>query len=368
MKSFTERRAWLVGAISIVLIALGVTLAFSVNKFEALRGVYRLSADLRDAAGLQPGNEVRVAGVKVGTVKEVELTDSAARVNMEIQDDLQIPVETRLEVKLKTLLGQKFIELRFPLAYVASIGEGSDRPPLTAGFYNEGDVIPQTQTKVPFEIYQAANEGTAVLADIDKKAVRKMLDAITKVVGQSKEELRTALSGVNDAGAVLSSKNSEITRLLANLEDVTGTLSSGRGDIGNILERGTVVLETLAKRRRTIGTLLAATNDLGENLALLLETARQPIEAGTADLNALMLVLQQEMDTIGAALDELPRAQEMFARPLQFGRFVEAHICAVTTEDTCVPSGTPTEPGFPAHGTQPQSTSSSSLRATGPQP
>ena len=357
MKSFTERRAWLVGAISIVLISFLVTLAFSVNRFEALRGVYRLEADLKDAAGLIPGNEVRLAGVKVGTVKTIELTDESARIVMEIQDDLQIPLETRLEVKLKTLLGQKFIELQFPRTYLTSVDSENDVPGVTAGFFEEGDIVPLEQTRIPYEIYQAANEGTAVLADIDKKAVRKMLDALTNVVGRSKEELRAALTGVNEAGKVLKGKNSEISRLLTNLEAVSGTLSDGRGDISNILQRSSRVLQTLAQRRETIGTLLAATNDLAENLALLLKTAGQPIEEGTADLNSLMLMLEEELDTIDVALDELPRAQEMFARPLAFGRFVEAHICAVTTEDTCVPNGTPTNPGLPARGTQPQSTS-----------
>lgn len=353
MISFPERRAWLVGLVSIILISIGVALAFSVNKFEALRGVYELSADLQDAAGLQPGNEVRVAGVKVGTVKSIALTDTAARVELEMQDDLRVPLETQLEVKLKTLLGQKFIELQFPRAYLATVAEDPDNA-VTAGFFEEGDVIPLSQTKIPYEIYQAANEGTQVLAEIDKKAVRKMLDTLTGVVGRSKEELRGALSGINRAGAVLSDKNEGVAELLANLEDVSGTLSKGRGDIGGVLERASTVLETLAKRRKTIGTLLAATNDLGGNLASLIETARSPIEAGTSDLNSLILVLQEELDTLGVALDEMPKAQEMFAQPLQFGRFVEVHICAVTTEDTCVADGTPTDPGIPSKNTQPQ--------------
>ncbi len=120
MKTFRERRPWLVGLISIALITIGMVLAFSVNRFEGLRGVYSISADLQDAAGLVPGNEVRVAGVKVGNVKAIELTADAARIRMEIEEDVQIPVETRLVVKLKTLLGQKFIDLQMPASFIAA--------------------------------------------------------------------------------------------------------------------------------------------------------------------------------------------------------------------------------------------------------
>src|SRR5687768_4622427 len=111
MISFRERRPAIVGIASIIVIALGLLGAFSINRFPALRGVYSISADLRDAAGLQSGNEVRVAGVKVGKVTAIELRPDAARIDMEIEDNVRIPVETNLEVKLKTLLGQKFVDL-----------------------------------------------------------------------------------------------------------------------------------------------------------------------------------------------------------------------------------------------------------------
>ena len=92
MKSVRERRPFLVGIVSLFLIAAAVGLAFSINRFEGLRGVYTLSADLKDAAGLQPGNEVRVAGVKVGQVKSLRLAPGAARVIMEIDQEVRIPL------------------------------------------------------------------------------------------------------------------------------------------------------------------------------------------------------------------------------------------------------------------------------------
>jgi hypothetical protein len=71
------------------------------------------------------------------------------------------------------------------------------------------------------------------------------------------------------------------------------------------------------------------------------------------DLSSVLLAAESELASIEAAISELGTAQEMFARPLQFGRFTEGHVCAVTSEDTCVPNGTPEEPGFPVLGRQP---------------
>jgi phospholipid/cholesterol/gamma-HCH transport system substrate-binding protein len=259
VRSFRERRPWLVGITCLVLIAAGVAGAFSINRFQSLRGVYTLSADVADAAGLQSGNEVRVAGVKVGTVKRVELTPDAARVDMEIQDDVRIPVESSLEVKLKTLLGQKFVDLQMPRAYLEAASSGSDPDSATDGYFAAGDVIPFEQTSVPYEIYEAAREGTAVLAEIDKRALRELIEVLDETVGASKEELGRALDAVGDAGDVLARNSAPLKELLRQSAELTGTLSASGEDIDGILLRSADVLNVLAERRATISSLLGAT-------------------------------------------------------------------------------------------------------------
>lgn len=353
MKSFRERRAWVVGLSSIIIITIGVSLAFSINKFQFIKGVYTIYADLEDAAGLQPGNEVRVAGVKVGQVTDVALTDDSARVRMEIENDIALPSETRLEVKLKTLLGQKFIDLQMPEAFLQAGSSGGSLEGVTEGFLENGDVIPIDQTRIPFEIYQAATEGTDVLAEIDKQALRRMLNVFAGSVGSSKQELRRAIPAIAAAAEVLDEQGPDISRVLRNAEQVTGTLAESEQDLDTILARSAEIFDTLAERRGTITSLLAATSDLTANLTVLLQVSRASVDAGAADLNAILLSLGSEIDTIGRAIEELAPAQELFGRPLGFGRFIEGHVCAITTEDTCIPYGSPEDPGVPVKGTQP---------------
>lgn len=351
--SFTERRPWVIGLVSIAVLVAGTSLAFSINRFQGLRGVYAIGANLEDAAGLQPGNEVRIAGVKVGRVTKVALTPEAARVTMEIASDVEIPVETELEVKLKTLLGQKFIDLNFPKAFLRAASEG-DADGATAGFLANGDVIPLDQTAIPFEVYQAAREGTAVLEGIDKASLRKMLRVLAGTVEISKEEIGDALIALDRAGDVLAPKSAGIGKLLKNLNAVSGTLARSDRDVSELLAGGADVLGVLAERRGETSALLAAADDLGRTLGLLLEVARGSLHSGAQDLDGILVVAESELDALEAAIRELGPAQKLFAQPLQFGRFTEGHVCAVTTEDTCVPRGYPENPGFPVKGTQPQ--------------
>jgi len=353
MISFRERRAWLVGIVSIALIAAGLGFAFSINNIPALRGVYRISAELKDAAGLQSGNEVRVAGVKVGRVVGIRLSPKAAVIDLEIENGVEVPQETQLEVKLKTLLGQKFVDLQLPASFVRSASDGGDPSGSTTGLLTDGDVIPLDQTRVPFEIHQAATEGAAVLEKIDKRSLRRLFAVLGDTFGASSGELRRALSSLDEAGSVLSGKSREISAVLRSAEKATGTLAASDIDLEGILSRSAEVLGTLAERRSEISSLLAATNDLAQNLGLLVQAVRGTVQLGVADLNSILLTAEGELDTIEVVLEELGIAQEMFARPLSFGRFVEGHACAVTTADTCVPHGTPEDAEVPQHGAQP---------------
>lgn len=356
MKSFRERRPWLVGSIGLLLIAAGVAAAFSINKLPQLRGVYKLSADLKDAAGLQPGNEVRIAGVRVGRVTHISLTPTAARIEMEVEDHVRIPEETRLEVKLKTLLGQKFIDLQLPRAYVEAASRGRDPDAVTDGYLDEGAVIPRSQTSIPYEIYQAANEGTQILSEIDKRALRRLLQVTGNVVGASKDELRKALTGIDRAGTVLRRNGEGISELLRNANRLSGVLARNDQNLDAIFRRANEVLGTLADKRARISSLLAATNDLTRDLGLLIRSARGSLQTGSADLASILTAVEDELGSLDAALAELPVSGELFARPTFFGRFIEGAVCAVTTEDTCIPEGTPEHPGLPIAGLQPSPT------------
>ena len=353
MKSFRESSPRLVGLLSILGIALGMLLAFSIPKFQGLRGVYTIYADLEDAAGVQGGNEVRVAGVRIGRVQGVELTPNAARVEMEIEADQQLPVETIAEVKLKTLLGQKYIDLQLPRTYLLSASGNRNPIRATEGFLSSGDVIPKSQTRLPYEIYEAAKSGSETLEAIDKESLRNLIDVLAGTFGDTEDEIGRALVAIEGAGDVLDDKGPNISELLRNLEDVSGVLASKDKQLQGLLTKGVDVFGFLAEQRTELSRLLAATDDLAGNLDLLIETVRQPIELGTTDLIGVLTLIEGDIDTLGAAIEELPTAQEMFAAPTRFGRFLEGHVCAATSEDTCAPAGSPAVPELPIVGTQP---------------
>jgi ABC-type transporter Mla subunit MlaD len=180
-----------------------------------------------------------------------------------------------------------------------------------------------------------------------------MVVVLGDTVGASSDELNHAFVSLNRAAHVLAGKSPQISTLLHSTQQAAGVLANGGESLDSILQRSSRVLKVLADRRATTSSLLGAINGLSENLGRLIQVARGSVSAGTRDLNGILITAESELDTIERVLEELGTAQRMFAQPLSFGRFTEAHACAVITEDTCFPPGSPEEPGLPVHGLQP---------------
>jgi phospholipid/cholesterol/gamma-HCH transport system substrate-binding protein len=112
----TAYRPWEMALGGIVLIA---AIAFAVfgltttgTRLTAASG-YALSAEFRSAEGVRPGTEVRMAGVRVGTVTSTALDTEtfAARVSVQIDRALQLPEDSTLAVSTEGLLGGTFLEI-----------------------------------------------------------------------------------------------------------------------------------------------------------------------------------------------------------------------------------------------------------------
>jgi phospholipid/cholesterol/gamma-HCH transport system substrate-binding protein len=107
---FRERNPVVIGAVGLGVIAAMLLLAFNIDDVPLLAG-RSYSAALSEAGGLKAGDDVRVAGVKVGKVRSVDLEGDHVRVDFRVSGDTRLGSETAASVRIKTILGQKFLML-----------------------------------------------------------------------------------------------------------------------------------------------------------------------------------------------------------------------------------------------------------------
>lgn len=114
-------------------------LALQLGEVPWLTGskTYLISAEFSNISGVKSGADVQIAGVKIGTVRDLSLNEDAyALVLMQVDNDVQIPVDSIASVKSKGIIGDKFIQITL----------GGDEE-----LFSEGDVITDTESAVDIE-------------------------------------------------------------------------------------------------------------------------------------------------------------------------------------------------------------------------
>jgi len=320
IKNFRERSPVLIGIISILSIAAGTVFAFSIDKLPALKSAFEITAEFRDAAGLVAENQVRVAGIKVGTVAKIELVGDKVIVTMEIDNGTEIPKDAFAEIKLATILGTKFVDLE-------AKGGGP--------YMESGDNIPIEDTAIPYEIYQASNQGTNVLEGLDGPALNDALVQLTKLINVSKEELGAALAGLNDLGAGLTDKEEEIRSLLSNSNQLTELLADEGEEINDLIVSSDEVLGSLAAQREEVQALLEATRMMSGELAGLLRDNRQNVDEILTKLHNALVVLDRNVEHLDVALEYAGPSARYFGSVTQQGRWVDIYSCGLLLSTAC---------------------------------
>lgn len=102
----------IMGAVVLVVAAFFLVFAYSTADIGAVDG-YEITARFDRADGVGPGTEVRMSGVKIGTVTAMSLDpkDYLALVRMTVRPDIAIPDDTSISVASDGLLGDAFLNL-----------------------------------------------------------------------------------------------------------------------------------------------------------------------------------------------------------------------------------------------------------------
>lgn len=101
-----------VGAFMIIgIVALGY-ISIKLGRLEVIgtRG-YTVFAEFEKAGGIKPGAVVEIAGVQIGKVKSIGLRDYQARVEILVNEGVQLQEDAIASVKTKGLIGEKFIQI-----------------------------------------------------------------------------------------------------------------------------------------------------------------------------------------------------------------------------------------------------------------
>jgi phospholipid/cholesterol/gamma-HCH transport system substrate-binding protein len=308
-KPFSARNPTPIGAIGLVLILVILWAAFNASKLPLIGGGTSYSAYFSEAAGLRSGDEVRVAGVKVGEVDEVALAGNKVKVTFRVKSAF-IGDRSTAAIKLKTLLGAKYLS-------VDSTGTAKQRP---------GATIPLSRTTSPFDVYPAFTELTHTVQDIDTGALAKAFGVLSDDFKGTPASVQNVLSGMTRLSNTIASRDAQLRNLLQKANEVTGVLASRDADLQKLISDGGLLLDELNNRRAAIHSLLVNTTTLSTQLQGLVADNQKTLGPLLDQLHGLLTLLQKNQDSLDRGLALLGPFYRVFNNTLGNGRWFDNYI------------------------------------------
>jgi phospholipid/cholesterol/gamma-HCH transport system substrate-binding protein len=319
MTPFRERNPIPIGIASMLGMALLFFGVLNVGHLPGLSHDTTYAARFPEAAGLEPQNEVRVAGVRSGTVESVTLKGKEVEVLFRLDDGIRLGRDSRANIKLKTLLGVKFLDVQ----------------PQGEGRLDEGDVIPLARTSVPFQVYDAFNKLTDSVNEIDVGQLSEAFKTLTETFRDSGGNSRAALEGLERISRTISSRDSELRRLLAGTRTVTAALSARDVELTRLLGDADLVLQLVQRRRQVISSLLANTARLSAELTDLVRDNRAQLTPLLNNLHSVVEVLRSNIDNLDRSIELLGPFARYGANATGNGRWLDVYAeNLVVTDDT----------------------------------
>jgi phospholipid/cholesterol/gamma-HCH transport system substrate-binding protein len=336
---FRERNPIKVGLISVAILAVLTLFAFSLNSFTFLRGVYTIEADFADAAGLTTSNEVRVAGLKVGKVTSIELASARGsnatdrvRVAMEISKGTELGSMSEAEIKLKTILGSKFVEIR---------------PKGKAPLIRDDNIIPLERTRIPFELYEVTNRTVETVGALDAKLLNDALNELADLTDDPEGNLGRALDGLAKATEGLSERDADLEELIQAGGRILDTLGSRSEAVGRIFDSGAQLLGALAARRDALSTFVRGSDKLGRELSDLIRSTRSDLDPALRDLHAALEVVKKDIAPLEKAVEALGPSAKSFGSAFTQGHWGDVWLSTILDLPIppLLPGGVPTSSG-----------------------
>lgn len=290
MKPFRERNSVVVGIVSLAVIAVMMLAAFRAESLPLIGGGNTYYAEFTEAGGLKSGDDVRVAGIKVGEVKDVTLDGDVVKVEFLVEDGVDLGSETEAAIKIKTLLGAMMISLD---------SEGDDT--LAAG-----DEIPVDRTTPPYDVVQAFSDLSTTTQEINTDKLGKSFNVLANVMDDVPDDLRGTLDGVARLSNNISARDDQINTLLKNVNDLSGTLANRNDELITLFRDSSQLFEALSARRQAIHSILVSTRQLASQMGGLANDTRADLKPALDDLRGVVQVLQNNRDQIDQALETLP--------------------------------------------------------------
>lgn len=312
MKNF---RAAAIGLSLFVVFAIGVTtLVYGTLRRDTTGSTKNYTAIFTDVTGVRVGDDVRIAGVRVGRVDSIELDGSLAKLKFRVKSNQNLYGNTIVAVTYQNIIGQRYI----------SLSRGIDGSPERLP---EGSVIPVERTEPSFDVGALLNGFEPLFTLLDPKQVDNLSNGLIDAFAGDRGALAHVVAQTTEITKSFAGRDQSLGQLIDNLNTVLDNVAKQNDNLDQLVIQGQNVVGELDDRRQSlVSSIGSATHvvsriqTIGDNVYPQMQELvyREP---GTA---AHILANKDQFAFLGA---NLPLLLKGLARTTQDGAYGNSYAC-----------------------------------------
>ncbi|MGE0219890.1 MCE family protein [Mycolicibacterium sp.] len=251
-------RTLLAAALAVLALA-GVGVAVYQHFFRP----YPVIAYFRSATAIYAGDEVRVAGVRVGTIESIEPQGTQAKLTMAIDRDVPIPADAEAIIVAPNLVSARYVQLT-PAWGATPETSGPTMP--------DGGVIDRDRTAVPVEWDEIKTQLTRLATElgprggVSETSLGRFIDTTAAAMDGNGEKLRETIAQMSGVGRILGEGSGDIVEILTHLQTFVTALRDSNVQIvqfqGRLADVTQVVNGSRSELDSAITTLAEAVGEV----------------------------------------------------------------------------------------------------------
>jgi phospholipid/cholesterol/gamma-HCH transport system substrate-binding protein len=271
-------------------------------------------AEFVDATGVVKGDDVRIAGVKVGSVKDVEIVDrTRALVTFKVDDSAALTEATHASIRYRNLVGQRYVAL------TQEVGSQKVLP--------EDATIPVSQTSPALDLTVLFNGFKPLFEALSPADLNQLSFEIIQVFQGEGGSLESLLGHTASVTSALASHDQIIGQLINNLNQVLDHIGNRDDQLSDLIINFRDLVGGLTKDRHAILSSLDSISDLAVQTAGLVAGIRPSFVADIKHLRGVAELLDNNKAELDRALQVLPIKLNKIGRTAAYGSWFNFYLC-----------------------------------------
>jgi phospholipid/cholesterol/gamma-HCH transport system substrate-binding protein len=271
-------------------------------------------AEFTDATGVNKGDDIRVAGVRVGTVSEVEIVDrTRALITFSVDRDTSVNGGTNAAIRYRNLVGQRYISL------TQEVGDTRRLP--------AGSTIPVSRTTPALDLTVLFNGFKPLFEALSPDDVNQLSYELIQVFQGEGGTLEGLLAHTASVTSTLADRDEVIGDLIDNLSLVLDHVADRDMQLTRLIQSFRTLVGGLKKDRNAILGSLEEVSALSVETASLIDGIREPFVKDIKELRAVAGNIDKNKAELDRAIQVLPIKLTKIGRTAIYGSFFNFYLC-----------------------------------------